>query len=240
MWVIAGIGRGVTDMHHGPVSIGVVVIGAGGFGRQMPWIIRDMCSTGSGDLRFEGFADDCADSNTVEGYPIIGTIDAVLTRDIKPTVVCALGDPRVRKRILEKCFTSGAKAVSLVHPSVLKPDHVRFANACIVSAGTVISTNVSIGVGALLNLGCRVGHDVDIGAFASLMPNVSVGGESVIGEGAFVGIGASISNRVTVGEWSVVGAGAVVLKDVPPRAIVAGVPSRAIGYVAPDATATPI
>jgi sugar O-acyltransferase (sialic acid O-acetyltransferase NeuD family) len=228
------------QMDERSVPVGIVVIGAGGFGRQMPWIIKDMYDAGTANYRFEGFADDSGDFETVEGYPIIGTIDHVLSRDSKPAVVCALGDPRLRKRIMDKCVAGGAKLASLVHPSVMCPEHVTFEDGCIVSAGTIMSTNVRVGFGALVNFGCRVGHDVDIRAFASIMPNVSIGGSTIIGEGSFIGISASIDSRITIGEWSLVGVGSVVVKDVPPRAIVAGVPGRVIGEVPVDAIRTPI
>lgn len=46
--------------------------------------------------------------------------------------------------------------------------------------------------------------------------------------GASIGSGAVILCGVTIGERALVGAGAVVTKDVPPHAVVAGVPARAL------------
>jgi acetyltransferase-like isoleucine patch superfamily enzyme len=52
-----------------------------------------------------------------------------------------------------------------------------------------------------------------------------------IGDRVFIGANAVINMGVTIGDEAVVGAGAVVTADVPPRAIVAGVPARHIGHV---------
>ena len=222
------------------LSGGVVVIGAGGFGRQVPWILSDMCAANHADLWLRGFADDSGGLETPEGYTILGTIDEVLAREDGLTVVCAVGDPRVRSRLIDRCVNRGARFVTLVHPSVLRPDRVVFGEACVVCAGTIFSTNVTVGRGVVVNFGCRIGHDVRVEDLASIMPNVSIGGETVIGEGAFLGIGATIVNRVKVGAWSVIGAGSVVIDDVPSNTVVAGVPSRVIRTVAPDAMRTPI
>jgi acetyltransferase-like isoleucine patch superfamily enzyme len=48
----------------------------------------------------------------------------------------------------------------------------------------------------------------------------------VVQHGADVGTGATILPGITIGAGAIVGAGAVVTADVPPRAVVAGVPAR--------------
>lgn len=52
-----------------------------------------------------------------------------------------------------------------------------------------------------------------------------------IERGASIGARATCVAPVTIGEWATVAAGAVVVKDVPPHALVAGVPARRIGWV---------
>ena len=52
--------------------------------------------------------------------------------------------------------------------------------------------------------------------------------ETYIKKGASVGSSATILCGITVGENAIVGAGAVVTKDVPPGAVVAGVPAKII------------
>jgi serine O-acetyltransferase len=44
-----------------------------------------------------------------------------------------------------------------------------------------------------------------------------------------VGAGAKILGPIRIGRNSVIGANAVVLQDVPPNSIVAGVPGRVVG-----------
>lgn len=60
-------------------------------------------------------------------------------------------------------------------------------------------------------------------------------GPIVLEDDVWVGIRTTIMSGVTIGKGAVVAAGAVVTKDVPPYAIVGGVPAKIIKYRFPEA-----
>lgn len=56
----------------------------------------------------------------------------------------------------------------------------------------------------------------------------------IVGNDVWIGARAMIMGGVKIGDGAVVGAGAVVTKDVPPYAVVGGVPARVIRYRFPE------
>lgn len=67
-------------------------------------------------------------------------------------------------------------------------------------------------------------------ALTALTAARSMPGRTVIGDDVWIGARAIVLKGVTVGTGAVIGAGAVVTKDVPPYAIVAGVPARVVRF----------
>jgi acetyltransferase-like isoleucine patch superfamily enzyme len=59
-------------------------------------------------------------------------------------------------------------------------------------------------------------------------------GPVTIGNDVWIGAKATVLSGVTVGDGAVIGAGAVVVDDVPPYAIVTGVPAQVKGYRFPE------
>lgn len=55
-------------------------------------------------------------------------------------------------------------------------------------------------------------------------------GDIFVGDDVWIGRGATILSGVTIGQGAVIAAGAVVTKDIPPYAIVGGVPAKLIRY----------
>jgi serine O-acetyltransferase len=85
--------------------------------------------------------------------------------------------------------------------------------------------------------GIVIGETAEIGDNTSLLHNVTLGGSGKetgdrhpkVGRGVMIGAGSKILGNIVVGDCARIAAGSVVLKDVPPRTTVAGVPARVVG-----------
>jgi len=61
-------------------------------------------------------------------------------------------------------------------------------------------------------------------------PELPVKGDIIVGDDVWIGYRATIMSGVHIGQGAVIAAGSVVTKDVPPYAIVGGVPAKVIKY----------
>lgn len=165
------------------------------------------------------------------GVPILGGDDLLpelVSRGVSHFVVGlgSTGDHRPRQRLFELALSKGFKPLTVVHPTAICSPQAKVGRgaqllpASIVNAGAEIGENTIINTGAIVEHDCFIGNHVHIATGARLASTVRVG------NGAHVGVGASIRQSITIGERAIVGAGAVVVKDVEPYTVVAGVPAR--------------
>ncbi|RYE68229.1 MAG: serine O-acetyltransferase, partial [Rhizobiaceae bacterium] len=110
-------------------------------------------------------------------------------------------------------------------------------------ASSVFQTDINpaaqIGKGIFLDhaTGLVVGETAIIGDNVSILHGVTLGGTGKegadrhpkIGNGVLIGAGAKILGNIEVGACSRVAAGSVVLKAVPEKSTVAGVPAKVVG-----------
>jgi serine O-acetyltransferase len=99
---------------------------------------------------------------------------------------------------------------------------------------------VPIGSGVFIDhgTGLVVGETAVIGDDVSILHEVTLGGTGKergdrhpkVGDGVLLCAGAKVLGNVEIGRDAKVGAGSVVLHDVPPRATVAGVPAKIVGW----------
>ncbi|MFJ6303418.1 acetyltransferase [Pseudarthrobacter oxydans] len=210
----------------------VVVIGAGGFGREVLDILESLQQRSMTGLDILGVIDDGPSSISLSrledrGYAYLGPLDDWLERGIAAMYVVAIGNPVVRKRICSKIESFQAlEAFTAVHPSAVMGSAVRLGKGTVICAGVNISTNVATGGHVHLNPGAIIGHDSILHSFVSVNPGAIVSGDVTLGEESLLGAGAVVLQGLAVGAGSTVGAGAVVTRDVGDNIVVKGVPAR--------------
>lgn len=208
----------------------VAIIGAGGHAREVLDIYDALNASA---LRYDvvgwlvepAFA---AAAGLVRGRPILGDLDWLAARANEVSVICAVGEPALRRRLVERARGFRARFCSAVHPHAVLSASVTLGAGVVIAAGTVLTSDIRLGDHVHVNAGCTISHDAVLEDFATLSPGVHLAGGGVVEEGACVGTGAAVIPRVRVGAWSIVGAGCTVIRDVPPDSTVVGVPGRVV------------
>ena len=128
----------------------------------------------------------------------------------------------------------------VVRGSFVNPERVKIGKYCAIAYGVVIGLdNHPIHHLSSHGFSCTADpthmySELDVPA-SRLRPN-PLRGKTIVGNDVWIGRNAIVMGGVRIGDGAVVGAGAVVTKDVPPYAIVAGVPARIIRYRFDEAT----
>lgn len=208
----------------------LVIIGCGGFGREVFAIVEALVADGAG-WTVAGFVDDAPSVAAKEavdalGSQLLGDVAGLTERRGRFAAVVAVGLPAARAQICRRLSTTQAWFPQLVHPDATIGRPVDLADGVVVAPGARLSTAIRVGPQVQIDQNVTVGHDTVIGAFARLNPQACISGSVSVGEQALVGAAATVLQGRSVGAGAVVGAAACVVRDVPPHTTVKGVPAR--------------
>lgn len=99
------------------------------------------------------------------------------------------------------------------------------ANTCI-DKGTI--DNTVIGDNTKIDNLVHVAHNVQIGKNSYVIAHAMLGGSANLGDNVYIAPCAAVMNQMKIGENALIGMGSVVIKDVKPNDVVAGVPAKTL------------
>lgn len=207
----------------------IVIVGAGGFAREVAWVIKDINSDKM-TWNFLGYieSDACQIGRPCGDSTVIGDDQWLLDYRKELNVVIAMGNlktlDRIRQNLVKK---PNLRFPNLIHPSTIwdrKRIQIEVGN--VICANNIFTTDIRIGSFNLFNLASTYGHDDVIGDSCALNPGVNISGRVTIGNRCLIGTGAVILENITLGDDVIVGGGAVVTKNVDPGLTVVGIPAK--------------
>ncbi|HRH37202.1 MAG TPA: acetyltransferase [Flavobacteriales bacterium] len=210
----------------------LVLYGASNFGDEIVQLFRDIDDAKGGEeWEVVGFLDDDATRTGLvrNGVPVLGTREWL---DKNPVgghwFVCVIGSPKAKAKVVSMLKARGARFARGIHPSVIISQTSTVGEGTVITAGNILTTNITVGDHIIINLACTVGHYSKLGDYCTINPGVNISGDVTLEEGVLLGTNATILEKMSIGAYSVVGAGAMVNKPVPAGVTAVGVPAKVI------------
>lgn len=211
----------------------IVIIGAGGFGREVQWLIEDINSSKElPEWNILGYIDDnIEDGKLINGKPVLGNIEYLQYYKEKLCVVCAIGKSSVKKYIIEKLEENrNLTFPNLIHPTVVMSKSVELGKGNIICAGNILTVDISIKDFCMLNLSSTIGHDVIIENFVTICPGCNISGYSYLGECVEIGTGTQILQGISIGDNTIIGANSMVNHNIAEDCTAVGSPCKPIKF----------
>jgi sugar O-acyltransferase (sialic acid O-acetyltransferase NeuD family) len=192
-----------------------VLIGAGGFSREIMAHI--------GDYSMKCFVDDEYWKENDENIFPLSKFD-----HLKYKALIAIGDPKVRYEVLQR-LPKETKYFTFIHNTAqILGNDFKIGEGSIVCAGSIITTNVTIGKHSHINLQTTIGHDCEIGDYFTTAPGAKISGNCKIHDCVYIGTNASVKEKISIHSFSTIGMNAGVVKSINESGVYVGTPAKLI------------
>ncbi len=198
----------------------IAIIGAGGFAREVLWLIADLGLASKVGGFFE--SDDVWRERQVCELPVL-PISRLESSDWE--AVIAIGSP-VARRAIRDSLPSDIAYPTLIHPSVLRSTRMDIGAGSVICAGSILTCDITIEEQVHLNLCTTVGHDCHLGQFVTTAPSVNISGNCHLGELTYIGTNACLREGLRVPPGTTIGMGAVVVSKIEEAGVYVGNPAR--------------
>ena len=212
----------------------MLIVGAKGFAKE----VLEVCHQ-NGDLDHLVFYDDVNDDigdMLYDTFPILKSLEQAQDyfRHIDNRFTLGIGNPILRKQLCNKfAQTGGVLSSTISGEAIIGSFGNRIYEGCNIMPGAVLTNDIIVSKGTIINQLTSIGHDVMIEEFCEICPNVSISGNCKLGPYTFIGTGAIILPKVVIGKNVIIGAGSVVTKDIPDNSLALGMPAKVVKQLEP-------
>ena len=168
------------------MSKSIVIVGAGGLGKEIACLINDLS-----EFELVGFYDDGLPvGQTILGkHPVLGSTQDLIDTQEEFAVAIAFGNPSTRKKVWEKLQVNPNLSFPiLIHPQALLMNKERIAlgKGTVIFPFSILTTDIELGDNCLVHTRASVHHDVNVGAHSVIMPGARLVMSEQFDEATFV------------------------------------------------------
>jgi sugar O-acyltransferase (sialic acid O-acetyltransferase NeuD family) len=164
---------------------------------------------------------------SILGVEIAGPFAALAHTDAKSAEVANLVARTTEKRWSARGRIQGygLPFATLINPDV-DTTGVELARDITIYQNAIVGAQATVDDASVIFMGAIVGHGARLGRCCIVGPNAVINARVQLEEGVYVGTNATVLPDLKVGAWATIAAGSVVVRDVPARATVLGVPGK--------------
>lgn len=204
----------------------LILLGAGGHARVLAEILLGQGHPllGATDVRAPSAADHApalvflGNDDTVFAYPADGILLV--------NGVGSVGPVTARRVLFRRFIAAGYRFADVCHPSAVVSPSAQLGAGHQILAAAVVATGARLGDNVLINTRALVEHDCTVGDHCHIASGAVLCGGVRLDAGVHLGAGATVNQGIHIGTGAVIASGSVVIEDVPPHTLVAGVPAR--------------
>lgn len=204
----------------------IYIIGAGTYGEAMYELAEIL------GYEIAGFFDEDEEKQRrlVMNVEVLGKFSDLDEVDIEEkNFIVAIGNNKIRQRIMEKINNLGGETPTLIHPKATISPSAEIGKGVYIQANAYIWTKVRINDFTIISPSVVVAHHSIIGKSCLISTLTGVGASINLGDRVMIGMGATIMTGVkNIVDDTIIGAGAVVVKDIYLGGVYLGVPAKKI------------
>ncbi|MCT4645611.1 MAG: NeuD/PglB/VioB family sugar acetyltransferase [Carboxylicivirga sp.] len=205
----------------------MIILGAGGHAKEVIEVLK-LNNFKEQILLFDDVTLDKDWPEIFKGYRRLRTIKELKEQFITtPEFIIGVGGIKAKSILWEKAISAGGQPCKLIANNASLSDTSNIIDIGVsVMQMALISPDVKLGKGVMINTRANIHHDVSIGEFSEVAPSAILLGKCTIGKNTFIGAGAIILPNIEIGDNCIIGAGSVVTKNFRSYSKVKGNPAK--------------